>query len=187
MKNKNIIPVAGAIIVAGGLIIGGNILSSGSALPQGGGTNIHGGSVASNVNGATGGDEQLAPDFTLTNLKGEEITLSSYRGEKPVVLDFFATWCPNCQRDMPKLSKMYEKYSDQVEVIGINLQERQSLVEDFIEERGILFPIVMDPRGSASRDYGVRYTNYHILVGIDGNISGLVPGDISESDILSLI
>ena len=63
----------------------------------------------------------LAPDFTLKDLNNGTITLSSYQGDKPVVLDFFATWCPNCQRDMPILSSLYDKYKDEVEVIGVNM------------------------------------------------------------------
>src|SRR3989344_9646414 len=62
----------------------------------------------------------LAPDFTLQRLGGGTITLAEFRGVKPVVLDFWASWCPNCQRDMPKLNEMYEKYKDDIEVIGIN-------------------------------------------------------------------
>jgi len=88
---------------------------------------------------------------------------------------------------MPKLSGWYEEYGDQVEVIGVNLQESQSKVEDFVAERGIAFPIVMDPRRQASNAYGVRYTNFHVLIDINGNVVGTVPGDISEQDILSLI
>ena len=51
-------------------------------------------------------------NFTLKKLGGGEITLSDYRDKKPVILDFWATWCPNCRRDMPKLSGFYDKYKD---------------------------------------------------------------------------
>lgn len=136
---------------------------------------------------AGGAVEQAAPDFTLQKLGGDTITLSDYKGEKAVVLDFFATWCPNCRRDMPKLSKMYEKYKDEIEVIGVNLQEPESKVQDFISDFGISFPIVMDPGSQTSRAYGVRYTNYHVLINKEGEITGFVPGDISESQLKTLI
>lgn len=129
---------------------------------------------------------QTAPDFSLERLGGGTITLAEYKGRKPVVLDFWATWCPNCKRDMPKLSALYEKYKDKVEVIGINLHENPSLVQKTISNWGVTFPIALDPNDQASRAYGVRYTNFHILIDIDGNVVKAVPGDISESDITSL-
>ena len=88
---------------------------------------------------------------------------------------------------MPKLNKLYEKYKDQVEVIGVNLQESESEVEKFANDYKLSFPIVMDPGSEVSSAYGVRYTNYHVLIDKEGNIAGVVPGDISESHIQSLI
>ena len=83
--------------------------------------------------------------------------------------------------------KNIEKYNNQVEVIGINLQENASLVQKTVTNWGITFPIVIDPSGSATRAYGVRYTNFHVLIDKDGNIVRLIPGDITEADIQSLI
>jgi len=130
--------------------------------------------------------KQVAPDFSLDKLGGGTITLAEYRGRKPVVLDFWTTWCPNCKRDMPHLNAFYEKYKDKVEVIGIDMQENPSLVQKTITDWGITFPIALDTNGQASRAYGVRYTNFHVLIDMDGNVVRAVPGDISESDITSL-
>lgn len=128
-----------------------------------------------------------APDFTLSKLGGGTIKLSDYRGQKPVVVDFWASWCPNCRRDMPNLNRFYEKYKDQVEVIGVNLQESQSVVEKFISSRNISFPIALDPSGQASRAFGIQYTNTHFLIDKEGNLVRTIPGDIREADIQSLI
>jgi len=179
MGNKTLI--GGVLGVALLLILGSNLLSGGSVLPEN--SLSQAGVSQHQINS----EQKRAPDFTLKTLEGGEITLSSYIGKKPVVLDFFATWCPNCRRDMLKLSKMYDKYSAQVEVIGINLQEKASTVRKFIESRNISFPIVLDPKGAASRIYGIQYTNYHVLINKEGNIVGIVPGDISESDIIKVI
>ncbi|MDQ3090014.1 MAG: redoxin domain-containing protein [bacterium] len=132
-------------------------------------------------------DKQIAPDFSLDKLGGGTITLAEYRGQKPVVLDFWTTWCPNCRRSMPNLNNIYEKYKDQIEVIGIDMQEDPSLVQKFISGLGITFPIALDSNGSVTRAYGVRYTNVHVLIDKDGNVVRLIPGDISEADILELI
>ena len=141
-------------------------------------------------NGTTPGGRQLArpaPSTELTSLNGGTISLADYQGKKPVILDFFATWCPNCRRDMPKLSKFYEKYKDDVEVIGVNLRENPDIVREFISSRNITFPIVLDPSGRVARDYQVQYTNTHVLINKEGNIVRIIPGDIRESDITLLI
>lgn len=131
--------------------------------------------------------KNIAPDFTLKKLNDDFITLSEFRGKKPVVVDFWASWCPNCRRDMPNLNSFYQKYKDKVEVIGVNMQEEESTVKNFIASRGINFPIVLDPYSRASNAFGIQYTNTHFLIDKEGNLVRTIPGDISESDILSLI
>ena len=133
------------------------------------------------------GQKIAAPDFTLEKVGGGQITLSSYKGKKAVVLDFWATWCPNCKRNIPTQQALYGKYQDKVEVIGINLQEDPSIVERFMGEYRISYPIVIDSSSRVSRAFGVQYTNYHVLIDINGDVVKVIPGDIKESDFLSLI
>ncbi|MFQ5492774.1 MAG: redoxin domain-containing protein [Candidatus Dojkabacteria bacterium] len=135
---------------------------------------------------ATTGAE-LAPDFQLKRLGGGTLSLSQYRSEKAVILDFFATWCPNCRRNMPKLSSIYEKYKDDVEVVGVNLHEDEGTVQSYIKSQNILYPIVLDPASSAANTYGVFYTNYHVFINRSGVIVNSVPGDVSEQQVIDLI
>lgn len=128
-----------------------------------------------------------APAFTLNTLSGAPLSLADYKGKKAVVLDFWATWCPNCQRDIPHLESFYEKYQDQVEVVGVDLQEDPAIVKAFVAKYGMTYPVVLDPQGVATQAYAARYTNYHILINKDGNIVGTVPGDVSEADFEKLI
>src|SRR3990167_8622748 len=168
--------IGGVVVIAIGLLIfakfSSNNTTSGTA-------SIH--------NSTSGSSTKLAPDFTLQKLGGGAITLSEFKGKKPVVVDFWASWCPNCRRDMPNLNRFYEKYKDKVEVIGVNLQEKESTIQNFIDSRGINFPIALDPRGEASRAFGIQYTNTHFLIDINGNLVRTIPGDIKEADIESLI
>ncbi len=145
------------------------------------------GNTAANIPSDESVSQQIAPDFSLDKLGGGTITLAEYRGRKPVVLDFWTTWCPNCKRSMPNLSAFYEKYKDQVEVIGINMNENTSLVQKTITKWGITFPIALDSNSSVTQAYGVRYTNVHVLIDKEGNVVRFIPGDISEADIQSLI
>lgn len=177
MKTKTL--VGGIVIIAVGLLIVGRFNSDS---PSNNTASIH--------NSASVGDslaKNAAPDFTLQKLGGGTITLSEFKGKKPVVVDFWASWCPNCRRDMPKLNGFYEKYKDKVEVIAVNLQENESTVKDFISSRGITFPVALDPRGEASRAFGIQYTNTHFLIDLNGNLIRTIPGDIREADIMSLI
>src|SRR3989338_1560028 len=179
MNNRTLI--WGAILGVVGLLLfarfyGGGIASTGVN------SSVHGGA---SLGGAL--TKNTAPDFTLERLDGGTISLVDFRGKKPVVVDFWASWCPNCRRDMPNLNRFYEKYKDEVEVIGVNLQENDSTVRDFVASRGISFPIALDPRGQASNAFGIQYTNTHFLIDINGNLIRTIPGDIRESDIASLI
>lgn len=111
MSNKTLI--VGAIIIAGGLLVFGRWYSGGVAQGPNTRANIHGQASIGNSVG-----KQLSPDFTLQKLGGGTFSLSEFRGKKPVVVDFWASWCPNCRRDMPNLNRFYEKYKDKIEVIG---------------------------------------------------------------------
>lgn len=174
-----------AVLTVGVLIFAVLYSSRGETNPVS--TNSSGEHETTSVGSTNSASRDQAPDFSLKNLDGSTLTLSDYRGQKPVILDFFATWCPNCQRDMPRLSRWYDKYKDQVEVIGIDLRENKGKVQKFIDSRNISFPIVLDPNGRVANSYGIRYTNTHFLIDIDGNIVQEIPGDISEAQVKSLI
>lgn len=180
MSNKTII--AGTIILMTGLLVFMRWYSKDASQTA----NLYA-DTYNQTNVGNAASRQLAPDFSLPKLSGGVISLAEFRGKKPVVVDFWASWCPNCRRDMPNLNRYYEKYKDKVEVIGINLQESESTVRNFIASRGISFPIAFDPYSQASNAFGIQYTNTHFLINIDGELVRTIPGDIQESDIVSLI
>lgn len=172
----------GLFIFVGVLLVGFILIFLGRSNSNQSAGNIN---QAANITDST--NAQLAPDLSLNLLDGSTVNLSDYRGKKPVVLDFWASWCPNCRRDMPNLNRYYDKYKEQVEVIGVNLHENEGTVRDFIASRGINFPIALDPSSQAARAYGIQYTNTHFLIDKEGKLIRTVPGDIRESDIQDLI
>lgn len=95
-----------------------------------------------------------APDFTLTNLKGKEVSLSDYRG-KMVFLNFWASWCQWCDLEMPDLNKIAHDYSDDLVVLGINVMEDEDTVRDYIEEGGYDFEVLLDKEGIVGSAYYV--------------------------------
>jgi len=182
-KKTALIISFGVIILA--LLFSGRFFGS---IPQGLSSTSSGSTRAAiGAAGELPRERGTVPDFNLEKLGGGTLTLSQFRGEKFVILDFFATWCPNCRRDMPKLNRWYQKYKDQVEVIGVNLQENKNTVRKYISSTGITFPIVFDPFGQTSQNYAVRYTNIHVLIDKEGRLVQTISGDIREADIISLI
>lgn len=179
MSNKIIITIA--VVVVAGVVV---FFSA-----QKDDTTIVGAalSTTSGVDQETGLAVEYAPDFTLDKLGGGTISLADYRGVKPVVLDFWASWCPNCRRDMPRLNKMYEEFGDEVEVVGVNLHEQIGVAQQYITEASITFPIALDKNGKVSNSYGIQYTNTHVLINKAGEVVKIIPGDIKESDVTSLI
>lgn len=131
--------------------------------------------------------QSVAPNFSLRDTEGEFVSLDQFTGNKPVILDFFATWSENCQRNVPSLSNFAEVYSDQLQVLGISIGETKVEVSDFGSEYGITFPLLLDTDNSVASQYNVQFTNYHVLINKDGTIFGTVSGDITIEHIEQLI
>jgi cytochrome c biogenesis protein CcmG/thiol:disulfide interchange protein DsbE len=102
-----------------------------------------------------------APDFTLPVLEpyraqwGEALRLSDHAGDFPIILNFWASWCPPCRDEAPMLEAFWKRYQDQVLLIGINVQDGEANALAFIREFGLTFPSVFDPRSRAGIDYGM--------------------------------
>ena len=96
---------------------------------------------------------QLAPDFTLYDLDGNEVRLSDFRGQ-PVVLNFWATWCGPCRVEIPYVNKLYDKYKAQgLVVIGVNNEDDHATVRSFAEQN-ISYTVVLNG-GVQFRQYGI--------------------------------
>lgn len=132
-----------------------------------------------------------APDFTLTDQYGESHTFSDYLG-KTVFLNFWATWCPPCQREMPDIQALYEKYGENqgdLIVLGVanpkteespnNQDGSEEEVAAFLEEKGYTFPVVMDTTGELFTWYGIRSFPTTFMIDKEGNIFGYVPGALT--------
>ncbi len=115
---------------------------------------------------------QNAPDFTLQNMDGETYTLSNYRG-KVVMLNFWATWCPPCRREMPSLERLYTKLKDQgFVVIAVNQFEDPDLVFEFTGRLSLepTFPILFDRDSSVAEQFGVKGLPTTYLLDKEGRI-----------------
>ncbi|MFE4706490.1 redoxin domain-containing protein [Peribacillus simplex] len=95
-----------------------------------------------------------APNFSLKTLDGKEVELSDYKGKK-VMLNFWATWCPPCKKEMPDMEKYAQQAGADVVVLAVNIDPEND-VQAFVEENGITFTIPLDSQ-SAKNPVNERY------------------------------
>lgn len=129
----------------------------------------------------------MAPDFELKTTDGQTVKLSDYKG-KPVMLNFFATWCPPCRAEMPALQAVYKEYEAQGFVIlAVNLNESNLAIDAFRDKLGLTFPIVVDKTDSVSRTYGIVPLPTSYFVGKDGKVVGKWTGEISKEKLVTYV
>ena len=112
-----------------------------------------------------------APDFTLESLRGEAVTLSSFKEEKGVLIVFGATWCPYCVKEIPELKEIFNKYKDgRIKLLYVDVQESAQKLKGFAEKHDIPYTILLDSTGAVARSYGVRGIPYQVIVNKEGKI-----------------
>jgi len=120
---------------------------------------------------------QEAPDFTLQDLSGQPVNLNSYRGQKVVLMDFWATWCGPCRMAMPDLQDLADKFKDRgLEILSVNQGESADQTRNFIEHRKYTFHVVLDQDQAVGNNYGVRGIPTLILVDKKGVVQWLRVG-----------
>lgn len=104
---------------------------------------------------ASAGEKNMAPDFTVIDKNGNEVKLSDLRG-KPVVLNFWATWCYYCKTEMPDFDKAYDKYPD-IQFMMVNatdgVQETKEKAESYVIGEGFDFDVFYDTKSEAVNAY----------------------------------
>ena len=119
---------------------------------------------------------QPAPDFTLKDIDGKAWKLSDLKGKKIVMIDFWATWCNICKREMPILQKVYLEYKDRgVEFFGIALDdiEKTKQIRKITLEKGVTYPVLIDQdQKVATETYQLSGPiPYKVIVDLDGTIA----------------
>ena len=128
---------------------------------------------------------ELAPDFTLKNLSGEEVSLSDYRG-KIVMINFWATWCKWCDIEMPDMQKLSSENDDLV-VLAVDVEEGIEEVKAYIEKGGYDFEVVLDSDGFVNRTYLVNGLPNSYFVDEEGILLGKVGGAINYAQMNEIL
>ncbi len=124
-----------------------------------------------------------APDFSMTSLSGQQISLTDLRGQG-VLVNFWATWCYPCREEMDDLKAAYEKYKDQgIVILGIDMKEGEETVKKFIESYKITYPILIDADGKVGDAYNVFGIPSSFFIDRDGVIRDIILGEMNEDSI----
>jgi len=129
---------------------------------------------------------RYAPDFTLTDLNGETVRLSDWRG-KTVLLNFWASWCAPCRQEMPLLQATYTAYADDgLVVLAVNMGEEKRRVEGFAADLAVTFPVLADEETTVGTLYRVRGAPTTYFIDRDGVVRQRYVGPLT-SDMLAAI
>jgi len=117
-----------------------------------------------------------APDFKLQNLDGQYISLSDLRG-KPVLLNFWATWCPPCRVEMPYLQEIFEEWSDKgLVLLTIDIGEGPSQIKEFLEANNLSLPVLLDTKKNVAQRYNITGIPTTFFIDKDGVIREKIIG-----------
>ncbi len=144
-------------------------------------------------------EKTAAFDFVLMDQNQNEHRLSDYKG-KVVFLNFWATWCPPCKKEMPDIEELYKEYNqNEKDVIFLTVANPKSdaypnnsdvskeEILEFIEENGYTFPVLFDETGEVLSDYRISAFPTTFLIDMEGNIYGYAPGQISKEIMVNAI
>jgi thiol-disulfide isomerase/thioredoxin len=114
-----------------------------------------------------------APAVTVPDLDGHPVDLGGFLGRKPVLLEFWATWCEVCRELMPRMEAAQKRYGDRVEFVGINIAVGQTReeVRNWLKVHRVPFVVLYDEEGVSVRAYDAAQTSYIVIVDALGNVA----------------
>lgn len=120
----------------------------------------------------------IAPNFTLPALNASKLSLKQFRG-KPVLVNFWATWCVPCRSEMPMLERTYRRFGGKLAILGVDEQEEAGDVQDFVRSYHVTYPIALDQSADVSYDYQLNGTPTSFLIAKNGVIKSVTTGPLN--------
>ena len=120
---------------------------------------------------------KVAPEFALQDTHGRTVQLVDFKG-KPVLLNFWATWCEPCKEELPSMQKLYENLSKEgIEVIAISIDRGDpSKVQKYVDKYHLTFPVLLDPDQKVRKNYYIMGLSTSYLIDAEGKLQGFVSG-----------
>jgi len=114
---------------------------------------------------------KMAPDFTLNSLNGQQINMAAYRNGQPAILYFWATWCPHCKKQLLELTKNKNSIeSSGIKILAIDIEESALHVQNYINENGIQFNVILDLDGAVTEEYMIVGVPTYFFLDREGNV-----------------
>jgi peroxiredoxin len=127
--------------------------------------------------------KNVAPDFTLADLQGRKLNLADHKG-KVILLDFWATWCVPCQREIPRFIEWQKKYGNQgFQVIGISMDDDENAARKFVKRYKLNYPVAMGTEKLAESYGGVLGLPANLIIDREGQV---VAKHVGETDLTAL-
>lgn len=120
-----------------------------------------------------------APDFSLVTLRDEPITLHEFKG-RPLMVNFWATWCPPCRREMPRIQALYDERGDQFNLAAVS-DEKATTVEDYLKEFDYTFPFYLDRDRTMHKAYLIQAIPTTIFIDAKGIVRARHTGEMTRS------
>lgn len=120
-----------------------------------------------------------APAFRLADLDGAPLTLERFRG-KPLYINVFASWCPPCRSELPRIVSAHEKYGARITFLGVDAQETSGVAKRFAQEMKLAFPVALD-RGQMAVTYGAVGLPESVFIDRHGVVRAVVRGEITPA------
>ena len=129
-----------------------------------------------------------AKTFTFDDVRPGRpgVSLQALRG-RPVVLNFFASWCEPCSREMPGLQAVAERYRGRIQFVGVTFNDTRDNARRALDRAGVAYPAAFDARSTLVDDYGVRGLPTTFFIGSDGNLVERKDGEISEVQLRTIV
>ena len=114
----------------------------------------------------------VAPAATIEDLDGKPVNLSQYVGKQPVVLEFWATWCPICEALFPRLAAAHRRYGDSVQflVVAVAVNQSPASIKRHLQRHPLPFPVLWDTNGNAVRAFQAPGTSYVVVLDAKGKV-----------------
>jgi thiol-disulfide isomerase/thioredoxin len=133
---------------------------------------------------ATNQDGKSAPTAEFERFDGTKATFADYKGT-PLVVNFFASWCAPCVREMPDLQKVHSELGDKVAFLGMNNQDRASDGEAIAKQAGVTYDLARDPKGDFLSAFGGIVMPTTVFISADGKVLEVHNGAFSADDLRS--